>query len=280
LGTNSDTTLSPLYQRVLNEFDAGQLARSINVIRPAQQEEDEDGEIVEESAYQEHEAAYDAFMTGVVYLGLCLRIKRLEGDALVYDPSVGTLTHLLEGQETRARLLYGRNKIYQLSIFTLDLEEPLKDPLKRGMLPATTYRVSGIDPSVSTRDIVRCLEGLIDSQQRKVNFDIVWVDDTTFLVAACYRPTVLPDSPASLVDLLQSMDTTVVLEEYGRLLRQALGARFTREKVTTLEEHLRHLYSAEDRRDWFSRVLSVLGLRSVRDSDPFPGPPAKKRRLH
>ena len=41
-----------------------------------------------------------------------------------------------------------------------------------------------IEASISTRDIVRCLTGLSDSNGARVNFEIIWIDDTTFLAGA------------------------------------------------------------------------------------------------
>jgi hypothetical protein len=46
--------------------------------------------------------------------------------------------------------------------------------------------VADIDPSVSTKTLSGA-SGMTDDSGRTVNFEIVWVDDTTFLVAANYK---------------------------------------------------------------------------------------------
>jgi hypothetical protein len=55
------------------------------------------------------------------------------------------------------------------------------------MLNESTFRISNIDTSITTRDSVRCLTGLFDDAGRSVTFEIVWIDDTTFLTAASCR---------------------------------------------------------------------------------------------
>ena len=65
------------------------------------------------------------------------------------------------------RTLFGRNRVFQMSMYTLDFEEAgTRDPLSRGMIATAAFRVSGFDPSVSTRDIVRCLSGLLLMNQK------------------------------------------------------------------------------------------------------------------
>lgn len=96
---------------------------------------------------QEHEAAYDAYMTGAVFLGLCTMIGQN------FQASTNFLDVLSERGSLEARIHYARNKLYQMSLYTMDLEErqPYRDPMSRGMLPESTYRVSGFDKAVSTR---------------------------------------------------------------------------------------------------------------------------------
>jgi hypothetical protein len=80
----------------------------------------------EEEGGQAHEAAYDALMTGSIYLTLCTRIMASlpSEDPVVDEDEVGCLEHLLEEGENKpqneenARSLFGRNKVSPSSIFT------------------------------------------------------------------------------------------------------------------------------------------------------------------
>ncbi len=86
----------------------------------------------------------------------------------------------------------GLNLIYMhLSLFTIDLESSsgpvagLHDPLSSGLSIDTTFRVSGITASVSTRDILRALWTGNDGEDeviRRLKYEIIWVDDSTFFV--------------------------------------------------------------------------------------------------
>jgi hypothetical protein len=93
-----------------------------------------------------------------------------------------------------------------LTLYTIDLENPSLDPLHRGLSATSTYLVAGIDPSINTSDIVRCLSNLTDSQEHRVHFEIVWVDDQTFMVAAWH---------------ISGDDET--LQHHGRLILSALN---------------------------------------------------------
>lgn len=173
---NESSNLSNLFQRIIVE-NGNNLQERILVIQA-------------DHSVQEHEASFDAYMTGCVYVRLCNHIRETyeTADLTENDPLFGNLIHLsAKAKESEARKLYARNKLYQMSMFTLDLEAN-EDPLSRGMQPETTFRVSGIDTAVATRDIVQCLSDLQDSKSRRVDYEIIWIDDTTFLVAASFRP--------------------------------------------------------------------------------------------
>ena len=238
---------------------------------------------------QEHEAAYDAFMTGAVYIGLCNQIKIHQTDT-PNDESiegVGKLVHLAADEnDQEVRSTYGRNKLYQMSMYTMDLEEPSRDPLSRGMLPESTYRISGIDPSVSTRDIVRCLSGLHDDTGRKVNFDLVWVDDVTFICAASYRVPQTIATNGTIGVAAGASETTLVLKEHGRLILQALRIRFPTESIVGLDEYLLSLEkasaaNAQDDGSWISRIWSMFGFgKTKRKFNGLEEPPAKRRRVN
>lgn len=106
---------------------------------------------------------------------------------------------------------------FHLSPYTIDLEQD-DDPLGRGMSLHSTYRIADIDESVSTRDIVQCLSGLIDSHGARVNFEIIWVDDTTFLVAA----------------MIPNCRDLGRFREHGEILFRALSGTFTKENIQCL----------------------------------------------
>jgi CAF1 family ribonuclease len=219
---------------------------------------------------QEHEAAFDAYMTGAIFVGLCQRISQRTPSVQNQD-----FLNIIGNEEYRnmARSFYGRNKLYQMSIYTMDLEEyrPDRDPLSRGMLSESTFRVSGIDKAVTTRDIVQSLAGLGDSRGRTVNFVIVWIDDTTFLVAASYNPVPpLPipigsDDVPPTVETWSNDQTEAVLREHGALLFDALRVRFHgNETIVVLEDYLASLpelgiasRQAAVPKSWFHRIWSI-----------------------
>lgn len=252
----------------------------------------------------EHEAAYDAYMTGAVFVGLSRHLKPVtvpgdDSDGEVVDDDNNDQSAAAGGRQCPSHwydATLGRNRIYSLGLFTLDLENPESDPLSRGMLPEAAYLVSGIDPSVTTRDIVWCLHELVDSDRRPVNFDIVWVDDTTFIVACRYRPT-----NVDTVGLLaastdddhdnkpdDSPDETI-LKAHGQLIQRALSVRFGRDGIVSLGEHFRRSRAAAEalrRPNWFARVLALTSFRrpvkskrkSAGEERDSPGAAKRQRR--
>ena len=167
---------------------------------------------------QAHEASYDAYMTGAAFCGLSYIIKAQHPDPAVVESSHSSRLDLWDTPEDDEDIAwyYGRNKLsFYLSPYTIDLEMPESDPLGRGMSPESTFRVSDIDPSVNTREIVKCMTGLTDSQDQRINFEIIWVDDVTFLVAAT----------------LTSIRDPRRYQEHGEIIFRALTERFKRERV-------------------------------------------------
>jgi len=126
-----------------------------------------------------------------------------------------------------------------LTLYTIDLDDPSEDPLRRGLSPTSTYRICGIDPAITTGDIVRCLSNIVDEVQRQVHFEIVWVDDRTFLVAA------------------RSHDNDETLQTHGQLIYTALRRRFAVEDICTLDQHLRATKEAAESK---RRRLKACGL--------------------
>lgn len=161
---------------------------------------------------QSHDAAYDAYMTGVAFCALSYAIQDQCKIPPVDASSDFALWNCSSEDFSFSSSVYGRNKLYfHLSPYTIDLESPELDPLGRGMSHQSTFCVANIDPSVSSRDIVNCLSGLFDSSNQRVNFDVIWVNDTTFLVGA---------------QIVTFREDDERFEEHGGLLLEALKTRF------------------------------------------------------
>jgi hypothetical protein len=122
-------------------------------------------------------------------------------------------------------------------LYTIDLEETNQDPFSRGMSPSTTFRVSGIDPSVNTRDILWALSGVSSipefwadgavPERRVTIFELIWIDDSTFLVATRSPP----DST------IPGDQLTAALKRQGDLVFAALKERYKEQEVISLEEY-------------------------------------------
>jgi hypothetical protein len=240
---------------------------------------------------QEHEAAFDAYMTGAIFLGLCKRIQQNTAH------SVNFLNVISNMDSLAARRLYARNKVYQMSMYTMDLEESRddRDPMSRGMLPEFTYRVADIDKAVSTRDIVRCLAGTMDTSGRQVNFEIVWIEDTTFLVAASSRHMLtnagadsINDDDDNDAEMARMLKEHEMLREHGALLLTALRNRFShKERITVLEDYLAHVATGsggkkvgqKQKRTWIEWMLSSLGLASESREGSTESYTGKRQRL-
>jgi len=297
---NDSTVLSGLYEKVVIQDEENNMSKVLHFV-------DQPSENSGSAADQIHEAAYDAYMTGAVYVSLCKRI--LNGYSKFPEswggPQVGSLAHLSAPNDDKiTRALFGRNKIYlMLTLYTIDLESPLSDPLSRGMSPSNTFRVEGIDPSVTTRDIVRCLSNL--DNETRVNFEIVWVNDCTFMVAAQHVPDNVGGGRGAVQQPLLLNDNenweeapSSTLVRHGQLIREALVRRFQKETIITLKEHLEQLDKAQQEEEiqdvnttymkWWpakvaSSLLGVVGWaspakRKVDHSDSERG--AKRRRLN
>lgn len=154
---------------------------------------------------QAHEAAWDAYMTGSVFNALGKRI--LEGkNVLNLDLTFNSL--LNESSDSLLRDYLGMNMIYMhMSLYTIDLESTsgpagLHDPLSSGLSIDTTFHVSGITTSVSTRDIIQALmagsEGESDDILRELKYDIIWVDDSSFFVGTRREEGVARDDWSTL----------------------------------------------------------------------------------
>lgn len=197
-----------------------------------------------------HEAAYDAYMTGCVFYALCGHIVSESNQLDIKNQSSHRCCSFLDFDNRLRRKLFGCNKIYLMqTLYTMDLEttyhgtneekeesEELlllpQDPLNRQMSYSTTYCVSGINFPIHTRDIARSLMNVADSCSadetteetttvRRVSFEIIWVDDTTVLVATRCPP--------------QRRD---LLSRHGDLILTELKRRFTHQTISSLQDFL------------------------------------------
>ena len=141
------------------------------------------------------------------------------------------------------------------TLYTIDLMKQGRhsDPLNRRLSMATTYRVSGIDSSVYTRDIVRVLMHVRDTNpegngninnvegeegdSQKVGYEIVWIDDHSFMVAA-RSPGYGADQIVLSPDAETEKSIQSTLMRHGALIRSALETRFPTQTIVTLEEHV------------------------------------------
>ena len=130
--------------------------------------------------------------------------------------------------------------------------QPL-DPLNECMSYTTIYCVKGIDTSVNTRDIERALKNITDENEVTVAFEIVWVDDSTFLVATRCPP--------------KSHD---LLTRHGLLLLSALKRRFPKQSICNFQEFLVQKQQLKDSQGEEGRSLSEPKMHSIPPSDTKP----------
>jgi len=192
---------------------------------------------------QTHEASYDAYMTGAVFFGLVLAAPPSDSDGnkiinpwtstvssadenLRNDDNGGVVDSFDQNAQSILRQRFACNKLYlMLTMYTIDLTN-VEDPLSRGMHINTTFCVSGNDTSISTADIVRCLTSLTAASNNVegagLHFEIIWVDDTTFFVAA------REDEEDRNLERLQIQ---------GKLIYEALCARFRSSEIVCLRDY-------------------------------------------
>jgi hypothetical protein len=231
-----------------------------------------------------HEASYDAYMTGAAFCGLSYIIQEQTGvpgirsSMMPWDLSfrIGLWARNDERYDKSIAWYYGRNKLhFAMSPYTIDLEQPslsststlstskgplvITDPLSKGLSPSATFRVTCADPSVTTRDIVRGLSTLIDSQGDAVNFEVIWINDRSFMVAATVRCLVSPEieqddddsddlrrfanyhdhyaAEDAVRHLALVMESEAQLfQEHGQLIYRALIHRFPQARIESLQD--------------------------------------------
>lgn len=146
------------------------------------------------------------------------------------------------------------------SIYSVDLENAHDDPLCQGRIADSIFRISNFDPSVTTRTIIQCLSHLEDSSSDRVNFDIIWVDDATFLVATSRkvssREVTLQGGHKSSSSLeLQT------LREHGKLILNSLRERFPREHIVCWADYISsaRVQNVMEESPWTTRIRQLFG---------------------
>jgi CAF1 family ribonuclease len=206
-----------------------------------------------ESDQNQHEAAYDAYLTGGVFAAMLHR-------ASLRDSKTNWIEVICDPSSTCARSQLKRNVLHQMSMFNCDLEspDPYLDPMKHGVAVESTFRVEGIDKSTGTRDIVRNLLGMSDAQGRVVNYEIIWVDDATFMVAACVK------------DIDPFLDIGPILREHGEIVYGRLKSVFRRQKILPLLTYFTQQQQSGG--SWIGGVLAALGFGKKRSFDGMESP--------
>jgi len=230
---------------------------------------------------QAHEAAWDAYMTGSVFNALGKRI--LEGkNMLNLDLTFNSLLH--ESSDSLLREYLGMNMIYMhVSLYTIDLESTsgpagLYDPLSCGLSIDTTFHVSGITTSVSTRDILQALmagsEGEGDVILRELKYDIIWIDDTSFFVGTRREEGVALDDWSTL---------KLIAMHVRNKLHDGLGNI----DILSLENYFKKKNAAKDAgTGGFAKSIVSLAtapfqlLKRAMSSTSEQEPTSKKRRLN
>lgn len=209
------------------------------------------------SGQNEHEAAYDAFLTGSVFAAILDRASQSK-------PLSFWKNEICDPSSVLGRSQLRRNFLHQLSIFNSDLEsaDPYLDPMKKGMSFDSTFRVSGIDKTTGTRDIVRKLAAMSDRQRRVVNYEIIWVDDSTFVVAACYK------------SMDPNEEIEPVLREHSKIIHDRLKASFRHQKIIPLANYFVQKQAGGS---WIGGVLSALGFGKKRPFDGMASPKSDRK---
>ena len=184
----------------------------------------------EDDGVQCHEASYDAYMTGLCFLGLCHDIQKSTGLARALSLTLGDrelLYPLLNGSEASTQLLrhaFARNCLYHTSLYTIDLENAGVDRMQHGLFIESTFRVSNVDPSISPRNFVDDVKKVYPSQG--YGLDAHRVGEGIFAVTISFNGG---PCKSSAVEFLSTV------REQGSKLEKALRRKFS---VTRLDDYL------------------------------------------
>lgn len=156
---------------------------------------------------------------------------------------------------------FGLNLLYMhLSLYTIDLQsslgpDGLGDPLSSGLSFDSTFHVSGITSSVSTRDILQTLSSGNESEDeviRQLKYEIIWIDDSTFFVGTRMGDDI-PSADLSTTGLIASH------------VRNKLHGGLGKVDIMSLGEHLRETNSKPD----VTRSEGLVGSLASIASKPF-----------
>ena len=241
-----------------------------------------------QSQGEAHEAGWDAYMTGCVFNALCKRILESK-NRLDMDLTLDSLLH--DSADNLLREWLGLNMIYNhVSLFTIDLESSLgpvagvHDPLSSGLSVDTTFHVSGITTSVSTRDILKALTNYEGEEEdiHLLKYEIIWVDDASFFVGTRMTEDIAPVDSAT-TDLVAShvrnklrsgLGNDVEISPLGDYFEKKYGAA-----AKTVEESTGVVGSLVSVATMPFRVLgSVLGLGKRSSSEGADGVEQPKKR--
>eukprot|EP00977_Amphora_coffeiformis_P016186 scaffold4940_cov163-Amphora_coffeaeformis.AAC.1 len=177
----------------------------------------------DDDGVQFHEAAYDAYMTGLCFLGLCHDIQRNTGLKCVPSLSLGDgklFYPLLDGSSEAStqlvRHVFAQNCLYHNSIYTIDLENAGVDRMQQGLFLESTFRISDVDPSISPRSLADEVKKDYTSQQ--YGLDTHRVGEGIFLVTINFNGDPCKSSTANFLSTVR---------EQGSKLEKALRSKFS-----------------------------------------------------
>lgn len=185
-----------------------------------------------------HNAGFDSFMTGAIFLELNLKI---------IEHGIGPIEnrescHKVFSEFLKADVvdtengIFGRNKLYFMrTLYNIDLESEL-DPMIKDMKPEHTYRISQINPGTRHSDVLRQLDGH--------EFEIIWLDDISFLLVDTTRER----DPNQTSHLLNEVFPTCVVTRYNEW-------KTKKEPNTEILERNKYTHVLSD-------VLSIIGFGS------------------
>jgi len=187
-----------------------------------------------------HGADRGAYMTGTVFQSLSkviLNDRRDDNIITRYnsESGVGSLYFLDERRNNRASVLFGRNMLSTQTLYTIDLNDiTTEDPLRKGIDANNIFYVTGIGIS-KTVSLAIGKHLRRNSPEVRVMFEVIWVDDYTFLVV-----TRLPHTWGSLIPRndVEREEIRQQLDADGTLIRMALLSNFPTHSIVTLKDYL------------------------------------------
>ena len=194
-----------------------------------------------------------------MFNAVCNRIlesKSRSDSAACY--ALDELLHNYSVYGARLRELFGLNMLYMhLSIYTIDLEsrlgpDGLGDPLSGGLSFDSTFHVSGITATVSTRDIFQALTSGNESEDeviRQLKYEIIWVDDTAFFVGTKMGDDVFA----------KDVSTTGFIASH---VRNKLHGGLGKVEIVSLGEHLKKTSDVKETTQPGGMVQSISSIAS------------------